>query len=169
MLEAMDGMSPDDLLHEENVAFGNLRGALLHNLGAHMGWLSICAGYDAWSRVPVRDMQSVDGFRALYDGAHALWSEFIESLSDEDVLAPAELPLDINFRNSAGAELVAWADEHSMRPRRAMWQSMLHVVNHSTQHRGEIGMALDAMGRSPGDLDYGTFEEYRAIRGDVWP
>jgi uncharacterized damage-inducible protein DinB len=47
-----------------------------------------------------------------------------------------------------------------------MWQSVLHVVNHSTQHRAEIGMYLASLGRSPDDMDYGTFEEFRAIRSD---
>jgi hypothetical protein len=96
-----------------------------------------------------------------------MWREFIESLGEEDTLAPAELPIDEPFRQSAGTELVAWADEHGYRPRRPLWQSMLHVVSHSTQHRAEVGMYLQTLSRSPGDLDYGTFEEYRAIGRNV--
>jgi uncharacterized damage-inducible protein DinB len=41
------------------------------------------------------------------------------------------------------------------------------VVNHATQHRAEIGMYLHSLGRSPDDMDYGTFEENRAIHDDA--
>ena len=164
VLAAMSGMAADDLAKEAPVAFGNLRGALWHSLGAQMGWLRICAGFDTWARATVRDSTSVEGLRELFDPSHAMWREFIESLSEEDVQRPSELPIDDNFRKSVGAELLRWAEEHGHRPRRPLWQSMLHVVNHGTQHRGEIGMYLASLGRSPGDLDYGTFEENRAIK-----
>ena len=35
----------------------------------------------------------------------------------------------------------------------ALWGMMLHVANHSTQHRAEAAAMLTSFGQSPGDLD----------------
>lgn len=40
---------------------------------------------------------------------------------------------------------------------RVLWQCLLHVINHSTQHRSEVAMALTHIGQSPGDLDLTYF------------
>ncbi|HUG14717.1 MAG TPA: DinB family protein [Thermomicrobiales bacterium] len=40
---------------------------------------------------------------------------------------------------------------------RILWQCLVHVVNHSTQHRSEVAMILTHFGCSPGDLDLTYF------------
>jgi uncharacterized damage-inducible protein DinB len=166
ILASMDGLTPDDMSARAPVAFDTLRGAVWHMIGAQLGWLRLCAGYDTWSLVPVRDAASAAGVAEILSSCDLLWREFLSSISEDDILGDIDLPIDDPFRGAVGPELLNWSEEHGHRPRRPMWQSVLHVVNHSTQHRAEIGMYLASLGRSPDDMDYGTFEEFRAIRSD---
>jgi uncharacterized damage-inducible protein DinB len=44
-----------------------------------------------------------------------------------------------------------------------MWQTMVHLMNHGTQHRSEAAVILTEAGGSPGDLDVLDFAEERQI------
>ena len=48
-----------------------------------------------------------------------------------------------------------------------VWQMLVHVVNHGTQHRAEAAALLTAQGRSPGELDLVNYAEERAQGGST--
>ena len=48
-----------------------------------------------------------------------------------------------------------------------VWQMLVHVVNHGTQHRAEAAALLTGEGRSPGELDLINYAEERAAGGNT--
>ena len=48
-----------------------------------------------------------------------------------------------------------------------VWQMLVHVVNHGTQHRAEAAALLTGEGRSPGELDLINYAEERAGGGNT--
>lgn len=59
----------------------------------------------------------------------SLFVSFVEEVAEEDLRKP------IKFKNYKGEE-----------QERIVWQTVFHVFNHYTHHRGEISGALDRMG-----------------------
>jgi uncharacterized damage-inducible protein DinB len=41
--------------------------------------------------------------------------------------------------------------------RRPLWQILIHIINHGTHHRSEVGRHMATLGKSPGDLDFIKF------------
>jgi uncharacterized damage-inducible protein DinB len=48
-----------------------------------------------------------------------------------------------------------------------VWQMLVHVVNHGTQHRAEAAAPLTAEVRSPGDLDLIDYVDEQVARGST--
>lgn len=134
-------LTPEQLEAPGEAGRGSIRNTLLHLITTHKGWLSWWDGSltaEEAIRFPLDlgDNPDLAAIRAAWDEVAEQTSAFIGSLGDED----AERPY--TFAPPVGP---TWKNP--------LWQMMLHVANHGTQHRSEIATMLTAAGHSPGDLD----------------
>lgn len=131
-----------DLPHEEYVrpngfSCGSIRGIFLHAAWAEAGWLA------RWTGRPRVDDFADDQFPALTDlvgrwrKEEAAMRRFLGELTAEN------LESGVSYVSSRSGR--QYTDP--------LWQLLVHVVNHATQHRAEAAEALTMAGHSPGDLD----------------
>jgi uncharacterized damage-inducible protein DinB len=140
LLSAMDGMSDDELLAPRDMANESIGTCLLHAMLAMRGWLRIWSGYTI--EVPLPGASTGRHFDNLRDGfrrMHGAIAAFIDTITDATLTEMREIRPD-QYNGWKGSE-------------RRLWDMMIHVVNHTTQHRAEAAAILTTLDRSPGDLE----------------
>jgi uncharacterized damage-inducible protein DinB len=129
--------------------YGSLRGILLHSLWAEELWLSRWQGSGQVQEPSEAEVPTLETLVERWKGVEAGMRTFIEGLTPEKLRAP------VTYRSTR-------TDHVYTDP---LWQLMVHVANHATQHRSEAAEALTIAGHSPGDLDLlDYFREQRAER-----
>lgn len=137
--------------------------------------LDAMAGIDAatWQRPNVVGERGIGGILVHHLGAHQRWRHYLSG--SEEQPRPEDEPLiglvELGERWAAEwAAMDAWLGSLSpatlevRHEGTAMWQALLHLYNHGTQHRSEVAAVLTDVGRSPGDLDLVDFAELEARR-----
>jgi uncharacterized damage-inducible protein DinB len=128
-------------------SFDSVKDTLVHTMSAHWLWL------ERWNGRSPRTMIAPDGFRDVgairtrWDGIERDTYAFLGGLT-EDRLATV-----IAYTNMKGER---WAYP--------LWQQMMHLVNHGTQHRSEAAVMLTLFGHSPGELDLLHYVDAHASR-----
>jgi uncharacterized damage-inducible protein DinB len=120
----------------------SLRDTLVHICDAQYAHLSWWDGSlspeESFARLfPVENYPDLQAVRKLWNELLRDTGAFIETLSSDADMARVYT----RTRRDGGVQ------------RRHLWEMMLHVVNHGTQHRSEAALVLTALGHSPGDLD----------------
>lgn len=116
--------------------WGSLRGILVHTLDAEYGWRLILQGQEANNILEASDFETVAVLKTRWDIEKNAWVDYVNSLSTERL-------------NRGYGE--------NSQPGPNVWQTMLHVIFHGTQHRSEAAAILTGYGHSPGDLDFDIF------------
>lgn len=131
VLRAALPVSSEEFTRELGSSFSSLRDTLVHVLGAEWIWLERWKGNSPKTLLPPEDFPGVESISTKLHKIEEERSEFICSLSD------AQLEIQITYTNLKGQQFTY-----------ALGQQMIHVVNHSSYHRGQATTLLRQLNAS---------------------
>jgi uncharacterized damage-inducible protein DinB len=140
ILRAIEPLAPEAFLRDLKNSFPSVRDTLAHILGAEWIWLRRWHGESPSQILPATDFPSLASLKDRYSSVEKERRVFLEGLSEERMAQP------FRYRDTAGKE-------HSL----VFVQSLQHVVNHGTYHRGQITTMLRQLGASPVSTDLARF------------
>jgi len=143
MLGAASKLTEEELSRDFKTADKNVAGTLAHAFAADRAWLGRIQGNPPSTFINDNDRQ-LDFLQQEWPALQQRWKQWAAPLSDQDVLAK------VSYKDLKGNQYET-----------ALWQILLHVVNHATHHRGQASGFLRAMGHTPPPLDLIAF--YRTL------
>jgi uncharacterized damage-inducible protein DinB len=116
--------------------YNDLRGTLVHTLFAEWIWRNRWQGTSPAFRLKPEDFPTMEALHIRWAEEEALLLTFVDNLTDEQLAGR------FSYKATDGTP-------HE----RVLWQAMVHLVNHGTQHKTEAAAILTGFGHSPGDID----------------
>lgn len=144
-LDAAAGLSNGQFVKQMGSSFSSVRDTLAHVCGAEWIWLERFQGRSPASLPEAAECGDVASLQAKWAEQEGRLLAFVAKLTQEDlnrVLEYKTLKFGV-YKNP-------------------LWQSMQHVVNHGTYHRGQITTMLRQLGAKPILTDLMHFYRERA-------
>lgn len=147
MLEACGALSAEQFTRDLGSSFRSVRDTLAHIMGAQWIWLERFRG---------RSPAALPGGEQFADLAslRARWAQFeSELLSYINGLSAADLERSFDYRDLKG-------NSHS----NVLWQTLQHLANHGTYHRGQVTTMFRQLGAKPIGTDMIGFYRERTAQ-----
>jgi len=136
ILDTASRLTEEQFLAPASFPHGGLRGTLVHALFAEWIWRNRWEGTSPTYRLKPEDFPTFESLQMRWAEEEKLLMAFVENVTDER--------LNITF---------AYKSTDGKSHERVLWQAMVHLVNHGTQHKAEAAAMLTDFGHSPGDID----------------
>jgi len=138
LLRQVKKLSPEQLAAPCWLSQGNVMETSIHILDASWYWRLACQeGTAPAERLSAERYPSLDALWGSWTEEDARLVDYVGSLSDAAVEGQIEFT------------------PPRARPRRMiLWHIIVHIVNHGSHHRAEVGLYLNTLGKSPRDMDF---------------
>ena len=144
-LDAAAGLNREQFTKPLGSSFGSVRDTLAHIWGAEWIWLERFQGRSPSSLPETTQFQDMASLRERWDELESRLQSFVRGLAQSD--------LDRVFEYKTLKFGVY---------RNPLWESMQHLVNHGTYHRGQVTTLLRQLGAQPILTDLMHFYRERA-------
>ena len=144
MLGVVAGINPEAFLKDLGSSYGSIRNTVAHILSSECAWLERWQGRSPKPLDPL-GFPDIETLRARWAQVEQDQKDFLGTLTNERLAA------DLQYVNPQGETVTL-----------PLWQQMLHLINHSSYHRGQVTTMLRQVGGKPVSTDLIAF--YREQR-----
>lgn len=145
VLAAAEQLTPEVLTATPLAGHASLLGTLVHTLAAEVVWRARWEGSSPTTMLSTAEIPTLAALRSRWAIERTALHARLAMLTD------AELLEQLHYRTTSGQPFAT-----------PLWQVLVQIVNHGTQHRSEAAAMLTILGRSPGNLDVIIFFRERA-------
>jgi uncharacterized damage-inducible protein DinB len=143
ILAAASQLTADELEHDFKSSEHCIRSTLVHIYRAERVWLGRMGGKLVDFKVEGDD--TIAALSANWPQLNERWQQWSRTLTQQDALA------ELTYQDLKGN---TWTHP--------IWKIILHVVNHSTHHRGQAVGFVRALGHTPPNVDSIMFARQQA-------
>lgn len=133
LLDALEGLSPEQYAKDLGSSFKSIRETVVHMYAAEWAWHSRWQGTSPTALLSSEPYPDVASIRRAWSEIEASVRAFTKRLGQSGLTTVIEYKL---LNGSAGAS--------------PFWQMLQHVVNHASYHRGQVTTMLRQLGAQPG-------------------
>lgn len=144
VLDVASHLTPEQFLRHLGSSYRSVRDTLAHVIGGEWIWLMRWKSTSPNALPAPSDFPTLAALRTRWLEVQREQAEFVFGLTEEALVAQVAY---INTRGEAFSYL--------------LWQTMQHVVNHSTYHRGQITTMLRQLGAEPIATDFLVFYDLK--------
>jgi len=141
ILAAADGLTTEQLTTDGHAGNGSILTTLIHTIDRQQAWFAWFNGSMSAEEAIVQEIDparvtNLAGLRTVWDEINERTTRFIAAGSDDEF----NRIMTLEFPNGFSKDV-------------PLWNLLLHVANHGTQHRAEVAAMLTEHSCSPGALD----------------
>ncbi len=140
VLQVVAGVPAEEYRKDLKSSHGGIHGTLVHTYGADEIWLARWTGQRPVSLPSAADISSLGALQEKWSDYRRRVEKFLDSLDEP------ELNSLLTYRDLKGNEYT-----------QTLFRLMLHKVNHSTFHRGQVVAMLRQVGVKPPTTDLSAF------------